>query len=290
MTQLVAAVAAFCLVAGLLLVVDGARRVERGAPLARRGSSLASRWDRLGPRRRVLVLGALAAGLVAFVLTGWVVALIAVPALVIGAPALLADPGNRDIEILQALDRWVRLLGATLPTGKSVTDAMRSTSGQAPPLIADRVRLMVARMDDRWSQPDALMALADDLDCPEADAVIAALILSSQRGGTGAAATLAELSASIQNRLRALREIEAERAKPRVVVRQVTLISLVCFVAGLVLSPQFFQPYRSGVGQMVLVGLLASYVLALAALQRMTLPRRRERVLRRTSAPVVGHA
>ena len=42
-------------------------------------------------------------------------------ALALGLPYLLTMPRPRDVELLEALDRWVRALSATLATGTSVT-------------------------------------------------------------------------------------------------------------------------------------------------------------------------
>lgn len=296
MTPVLVGIAAFCVVAGILLLVVGLRKVPREPSTARSTSlwtTVDNWWRRCSRTQRIHIGVTFAAAAVIFVLTGWPVALVLVPLLGLGLPALLADPPNRDVQILEALDRWVRSLAASLPTGKSVTDAIRATSGQAPELIRSPVQVMVARLDSRWTPREALLALADDLDSPDADAVIAALVLSARRGGVGAAATLAELADSIQARLRALREIEAERAKPRVVVRQVTLISVVAVGLGVLLQPHFFAPYRSPIGQVVLSCLVLAYGGSLAIMRRITRPRRRERILRQGAVPskdVVIHA
>ena len=50
-------------------------------------------------------------------------------------------PRPRDVALLEALDRWVRSLAATLATGRSVTDALRVSRRTAPPLLADEVDL-----------------------------------------------------------------------------------------------------------------------------------------------------
>ncbi len=283
MTELVAGASAALLVAGLLLLLAGAVKVERRDDLAGPSSLDRSRrwWSRLSPRTRLHWALSLVAGLVVWVLTGWVVALAVAPVLLLGLPALLSEPPNRDLELLESLDRWVRGLSGSLPTGKSIPDAIRATASSAPAPIAQDVQLLVARMDDRWTTDGALRAFADRLDSPEADAIVAALILCTRRGGTGAAATLHELAASMHDRLRALREIQAERAKPRVVVRQVTVISVLMLVGAMVLSPNYFAPYATPLGQVLFGCLLAMFVLPMVALRRMTLPRRRERILRR---------
>jgi len=92
--------------------------------------------------------------------------------------------------------------------------------------------------------------------------------------------TLAALADSIQERLKVMREIEAERAKPRYVVRQVTLITVVVLGAALVFGRDFFRPYGTPTGQAVLIALVALYAGSLLQLKRMTIPRHRARILR----------
>lgn len=288
MNELVAGVSATFGVAGLLLLVGGLRRTERPERVGGASSLDRARrsWGRMSRGARLHWAGSFAAGFVVFALTGWVVALVIVPVLALGLPALLGEPVNREVQLLEALDRWVRNLSGSLPTGKSVPDAIRATVGQAPDVIAREVRLLVARLDDRWVPEAALRAFADDLDNAESDAIVAALVLCTSRGGVGAAATLHELADSIHDRLRALREIEAERAKPRVVVRQVTAISLLVLGLLMVFNRGYFAPYSGPLGQVLLGCLLTCFVLPLVVLRRMTQPRRRERILRRaTSAP-----
>ena len=108
----------------------------------------------------------------------------------------------------------------------------------------------------------------------------AALALAAERGGTGATATLHALADSIQDRLKAQREIETERAKPRIVVRQVTVVTVLALAAALLFGREFFAPYSTPTGQIILVSLLALYVASLLMLRRMTMPRRRDRILR----------
>ncbi|WP_342372455.1 type II secretion system F family protein [Propioniciclava soli] len=176
------------------------------------------------PRRTLVLTGvSTVAAVLVTVWTGWPLMLVVVPLAVVGLPHLLSAPRNVEIELLGALDRWVRGMTATMATGKSITDALRLSARQAPPELSDSMVLLVRRLDDRWTPSDALRALADELDSADADTVIASLILAVQRGGSGAIVTLAALADSVQERLRALREVEAERAKPRAVVRHRTI-------------------------------------------------------------------
>lgn len=278
------------LLAGLVgvLVLGGALMIGYGlvTPQADRPAGETGRLSARARRLRAWVLRqrwragvAAAAGVLTYALTGWPVLLVVVPLAVVGLPWLLEAPRQDDIVVLEALDRWVRTLAATIPTGRSITDAIRVSRRQAPALLAPHLERMLRRIDQRWHVRDALRAMADDLASPDADAVLASLMLAAERGGTGATATLHALADSIQDRLKALREIEAERAKPRVVVRQVTLISLVVLGLALLLVRDFFRPYSTPTGQLILAVLLAAYVGALVMLRRLTTPQPRERIL-----------
>lgn len=235
---------------------------------------------RINPRTAAWLAVGLMLGVVVALWTGWPLMLVVVPVAVIGLPHLLSAPRQAEIELLGALDRWVRGMTAALATGRSITDVLRLSARQPPAELADPLVLLVRRLDDRWTPDDALAALADDLDNADADAVVASLILAVRRGGSGAIVTLAALADSIQDRLRALREIESERAKPRAVVRQVTIITLVVLGGAMLFGRGFFAPYGTPLGQLLLAVLLVVYVGSLAMLRRMTLPRRRGRILR----------
>jgi len=280
MTTAVAGVAAALVLAGLGVVVLGALPLQRGG--RGRSGRLLGYWLNLPVGQKRLVIAGLVAGVVVLAVTRWVPAVVIVPLVVVAGPRLLGDPKNRDIIVLEALDRWVRALTASLLTGRSVPDAIRSTRRQAPEAIGDAVTLAALRLDQRWTLPDALAGFADDVNHADADAVAAALVVAGQRG-TGAAGTLEALADALQDRLAAAREIDNERAKPRIVVRQVTAIIAVVLVLALVASPAYFAPYRSGVGPWIAVGLALVYVASLARLQAASRPRARARL--RQDAP-----
>jgi Flp pilus assembly protein TadB len=218
-------------------------------------------------------------GCIAATLSGWLILVVVLPILAIGLPYLLVLPKAHDVELLEALDRWVRSLAATLATGKSITDAIRISRRTAPPLIADEISLLVTRLNNRWETRDALMRFANALDSADADAVVAALILASSRGANGASVTLNALADSIQAQLKGRRAIEVERSKPYVVVRQVTVISLSTLVLVFLLSPDFFAPYRTPLGQALLSLLLIMYVGSLLLMRRKAHQPDRPRIL-----------
>lgn len=239
--------------------------------------------DKAGRRRLSYFALSLVVGAVAAVWSGWALLMVIVPLVAVAIPALLSAPPNREVELLQAVDRWLRSLASLLATGRSIGDAIRVSARQAPAGLELSLRRLVARLDDRWTIEQALFEMAEELDSPDTDAVLAALALAAQRGGTGARATLEALADNLQDRLRALREISTERAKPRFVVRQVTLITVVVLGLALLFGGSFFEPFGTPLGQVLLAGLVSAYLGSLLFLRRMTLPRSRQRILRRTT-------
>jgi tight adherence protein B len=286
MNAVVVVLAGLLVSGGLVGVVAGLRRLPpRARPV--RDRTLGGAWARVtrrppgraGRRRDLLVLGSLLAGFALAALSGWVAAVIVVPGLVLALPYLLRAPQQRDVALLEAMDRWVRTLASTLSTGRSVTDAIRVSRRTAPAAIAEEVEVLVLRLNSRWETRTALQRFADALDSPDTDAVVAALMLAAGRGAAGAAATLNALAESIQAQLRARRVIEVERSKPYVVVRQVTVITLATLGGMFLLRPEFFAGYRSPVGQVVLAVLVSIYLGSLLLMRRKARQPHRPRIL-----------
>lgn len=283
----VAAVAGMLLVGGALALVLGLQRTWVRQPSTTARVSVATRWARLtrrppgaaGRRRDLLMGGSVAVGLGLAVVTGWTLLLVLVPLAALGLPVLLRLPVQRDVALMEALDRWLRSLAATLATGRSITDAIRASLRTAPAGIRDELAALIARLNNRWDTTEALRRFADELDSADADAVIAALILAANRGSVGASVTLLALADSLQDQLRARRAIETERAKPYVVVRQVAVITSLTLVAVVVFNPSFFSAYRTPLGEAILVALLAMYAGSLILMRRKARQQPRSRIL-----------
>ncbi|HEY6688527.1 MAG TPA: type II secretion system F family protein [Propionibacteriaceae bacterium] len=285
MTSILAITAGLLIIGGLLGIFYGLRRQIR--PASQRTVSIQQWWARVtrrppgsrGRQRDLILLLSMIIGCLIAMLTGWLILIVVLPLLALGLPYLLILPKPREIQLLEALDRWVRSLAATLGTGKSITDAIRISRRTAPPLLADEVNFLVTRLNNRWETRDALMRFADAIDSPDADGVVAALILASSRGANGASVTLQALADSIQAQLKGRRVIEVERSKPYVVVRQVTVISLSTLVLVFLLSPDFFAPYRTPLGQTLLSALLIIYLASLFLMRRKAHQPDRPRIL-----------
>lgn len=291
MMPVLAALAGLLLVGGLFALCSGLSRTwpERQASTSA-ARPMREAWGRLtrrpggrtGRRRDLVLVGSVLVGFVVASATGWVIALPLVPVLVFGLPYLLVLPRARDVELLEALDRWVRSLASVLSTGKSITDAIRASRRTAPESLAEELGVLVSRLNNRWETRDALTRFADDLDSPDADAVVAALILAAQRGSNGASVTLHALADSLQAQLKGRRVVETERSKPYVVVRQVTIITAGTLAIAFVLGRDFFSPYATPLGQVILSVLITLYLASLLLMRRQARQPPRERIL-------VGH-
>lgn len=278
MITLVPALGGALLVAGVLSLVAGLRPTETPETVRVRSGTL-TRLRSMPKRTRMLLFGGLAAGVVAWLVTGWVLALIAAPVAAVGLPMLLAaSPAATRIERLESMEEWTRSLSGVLTVGVGLEQALVATLRSTPEPIAPEVNRLVARLRARWVTEDALRAFADELNDATGDLVAANLILGARRRGAGLASVLEGLAESVAADVRARRQVEADRAKPRATARWVTLISAGVLVV-LAVSGSYVEPYRSPIGQVILVGLLSAYVATLIWMRHMALGRPMPRFL-----------
>jgi hypothetical protein len=112
-----------------------------------------------------------------------------------------------------------------------------------------------------------LRAFAEDLNDPTGDMIAANLLLGAHRRGDGLATILEGLAESVALDIRSRRQIEADAAKPRATARWVTIITTVVLGA-LFFTGSYVAPYKSGLGQFILLGLLGAYGATLVWMKR----------------------
>lgn len=274
MIVLVPAVAGALVIGGLLALIVGLRP----SPVIERPSR-PRKVRNLSKQSRILLLAGLSAGTVAFLVTGWALALVVVPVASVGLPTLLSSSSAAArIERLEAMEEWTRSLSGVLTVGVGLEQALVATLRSTPAAIAPEVTRLVARLRARWVTEDALRAFADELDDATGDLVAANLILGARRRGAGLASVLEGLAESVAADVRSRRQVEADRAKPRATARWVTLISLGVLVI-LAVSGTYVEPYQSPLGQVILVALLTAYVATLVWMKRMAIGRAMPRFL-----------
>lgn len=275
MIVLVPAVGGALIVSGLLALIVAVHP----APVIDRPSRPPRNVPSFSKQARVLVRSGLVTGVVAFVVTGWVLALVVVPVAFVGLPALLSSSSAvTRIQRLEAMEEWTRSLSGVLTVGVGLEQALVATLRSTPAPIAPEVTRLVARLRARWVIEDALRAFADELDDATGDLVAANLILGARRRGAGLASVLEGLAESVAADVRSRRQVEADRAKPRATARWVTLISLSVLVF-LAVSGTYVEPYQSPLGQVILVALLTAYVATLVWMKRMAIGRAMPRFL-----------
>ena len=268
MTPLVPAVGGALIVAGLIGIAAGLRPIP--ADVAPRPRRRREARIPMSPRTRTLLLVGLAAGVVVALLSGWLLALVVVPTAVAGLPVLLsASDSEAKIARLEAMEEWTRGLSGVLISGVGLEQALIATVGSTPDSIKPEVSRLVSRLRARWSTEDALRVFADELDDATGDLVAANLILGARRRGPGLAAVLESLAESVAADVRARRQIEADRAKPRAIARWVTIIT-VGVLGVLAFTGSYVAPYKTPVGQVILAMLLAAYVGVLVWMKRMS--------------------
>ena len=263
MLEFAAALAAVLVILGVILLVQGLRGTPEQPARYTSNDGLRERLDAIPKRTKQLALIGVAVGLIAALFTGWVIAIVAVPAAVIGLPLLLSS-GDAEARIvrLEAMEEWARSLAGVLTVGVGLEQAIIATLRSTPKAIETEVNLLAARLRARWPTQDAIRAFADDLDDATGDLLAANLLLGAQRRGAGLAAVLDSVATTVAEDVRNRRAVEADRAKPRATARWVTIITVVVLV-GLFLSGSYVEPYKTPLGQLILAVLLAAYVGAL---------------------------
>jgi len=257
-------------VAGLIGAVLALRPQPVREPVVRRPSALARRLAGASSRTRLVLAVSVGSGLLIALLTGWVVAVVILPAAALGLPYLLAAPPTATtIRRLEAMEEWTRNLAGVLSSGVGLEQAVTATLRSTPDAIKPEVTMLVARLRARWDTEQALRAFADDLDDVTGDLIVANLILAAQRRNRSLANALQGVAESATEDVTSRRKVEAGRAKPRGSARLVTMFSTGVLV-WLAFTGDYVAPYGTPLGQVLLVVLLAAYAGGLLWMRKMT--------------------
>jgi tight adherence protein B len=223
-----------------------------------------------------------AAGVLMLLITGWPVAGIAAAAGVVFIPTVLGG-GKASAELIatsEALSDWTRRLADLIASGAagSTRDALRRSLSSVPEPIATAVTALVSRMGPQGTE-SALRQFARDVDDPAADKIAMVLILRERNGGPGLAEVLTALATDLDERSRMVREVEAERAKPRSNMRTIVVVTLLLVTAMMLFARTFLSGYDSTFGQLMLAIVVALFGTALRWMRSLSEPVRPPRVL-----------
>lgn len=240
---------------GVVLLVEALRPRERTHHEVRRGGpSAAARFG-----RRWLV--ALAAGLAVLVITRWPVAAAAGVLLVLAWPALFGGARAERLAMarIEGLASWTESLRDTIAGAVGLEQAIPATVHAASPAIQPQLRMLVDRLRVRVPLPTALQRLADDLDDPSGDLIVAALILNSRLRGPGLRQVLTSLSEAARAELDMRQRVAAGRSSTRRSAQIVSIFSVVAILGLTVANPAYVAPYATPTGQVVLAGVCALF-------------------------------
>jgi Flp pilus assembly protein TadB len=228
------------------------------------------RWHLDGTRSRQVGAG-VAAGLIVLVVTRWVAVSVAVGVLVAGYDRLFGGTRRARLAIarLEALAGWTESLRDMIATGLALPEALPASVAAAAPVIRPQLTMLSDRLAAREPVGDALRALADGLDDPGADLVIAALILNTRAQGRALQNVLGSLSRSARAELAVRRSIDAERRSTRRAVQFVVGVTVVTALGLAVGNPTYVAPYRGVTGQLVLAVVVGIFAVGFAWLARL---------------------
>ena len=285
--RLIAGLGGALVVAGVALGLFAALGT---VPTARPRSSSARWWKRfwsgdgLRPAerqlRRVLLVAAVLAGAVAWLVTGMPIAGVLIAVAVPGTHWLFTVGNNekRAITRIEAVGEWARRLKDISSTGVGLQQAIVSSTATSPLAISAEVGSLAARLQAGWNGRIALLMFADEIADPVCDQVVAALILHLSDRGEHLGDVLSSIASAASAEVATRREVEAKRTQPRFAVRFLTGLTLLVLVYGAT-RPDYMRPYRSSTGQLVMAALGAIFIALLAWVRSMSLPPRTPRFL-----------
>jgi tight adherence protein B len=254
-------------VVGVVAAVRGVRLFPQRAVRSRAGGSAV----RFAP----LHLAALAAGVAVLLLTGWPVGAIAAVAAALFLPKVLG--GGRTAQRLvarsEALADWTRRLADLISSGAagSTRDALRRSLTSVPAPIAGEVTRLVHRIGPQGTER-ALRQFAREVDDPAAEKIAGVLILRERNGGPGLADVLTGLALDLDERCRMVRDVEAERAKPRANMRTIVIATCALIVGMILFARTFLSGYSTPLGQAMLLIPVAVFAIALHWMRRLADP------------------
>lgn len=261
--------------AGLWLLVSGLSRRPR-----RPSRSAATVLHRLGGHRAPLRLGAaLGAAAMVAVLTQWPVAGLLAGLAVWAAPGMLAgaQASTRAQAKLEAVAAWTESLRGTLQAAAGLEQAIIATAGTAPEAIRGEVSALADAIRSGVRLPAALRAFAADLDHPDADRVVAALLLAATGHARNLAEQLEALAAAAREQAAARLRVHTEWSTTRTSVRVIIAIAVLMACGMIAFNREFLEPYDTPGGQVILAvvgGMFAAGFVWLARMSRIEDPPR----------------
>jgi tight adherence protein B len=265
-TTLVAALLGLGTGLGLLLVIRGWQGMD--PPRKLRFPCRVSRCR--ADQRLVRLITAVAVGVVAGVLTGWVAGA-ALAALACWAlpPALGRDPHHaRQVAPIEAIATWTEMLRDTLAAAAGLEQAILATAPLAPAAIRPQISDLATRLSRGQRLAPSLRVLAGQLADPTADLVIASLVLAAEHQARRLGELLGCLAVAAREQAAVRMRVQAGRARTRTSVRVIVGTTLGFATAMVLLDRPYLAAYDSLTGQAMLLVIGALFAVGFAWLDR----------------------
>lgn len=265
MTTALAAFLGLGVGAGLLLICAGWRPDHDDlAPRLRARVPVAD--------QRTLLRLAAAAGVAVLTtaVTGWLVGAVLAGLAAWSLPRLLGRNREHEQRVarIEAIAGWTEMLRDTLAAAAGLEQAIVVTAPIAPAPIRAEITALAARVEAGHRLAPALGQLAEDLDDPSSDLVVAALSQAAQRQASRLGDLLSTLARAARAQAGMRLRVEANRARTRTSIRVIVTTTL-GFAAGLVvLNRDYLAAYDDAVGQLVLLTIGVLFALGFAWLSR----------------------
>jgi Flp pilus assembly protein TadB len=226
------------------------------------------------------VAAAVVAGLVALLLTGWIVAALAGGYGGFLAARMLTRPRTSakvEQERIGALASWCEQLRDLLSAEHGIVGTIAATTRTCPEAIRPEIERLATGLSLQ-SPNRAIRQFAAELDDPSADLVASVLSLAMSRSSR-TSELLSELAATIRDRAAMRLRVEAERAGQRSEGRFIVAFSAVAIGGVLIFGreSEFLDAYDDASGQFVLALVIACFAIGgwwMAKLTRFERPAR----------------
>ncbi len=231
-----------------------------------------SPWPGWRPQRGLLrgAAGALA-GVVAWVVTGWVAMAVTAAAVGWWLPTAWAVRGRaqRELAVVEAIATWAEQLRDTLSAAAGLEHAVAATARLAHGPLDGPLRRLAERLQHAPLNV-AVLAFAEEVRHPSADFVAAAIITATEHEARDVGALLGHLAASARDEARLRRRVWVGRARTRSAGRLIAGVTVVVVVGLQVLNPGYLAAYGDPTGQVVLAGIIATFGTAFALMERLS--------------------
>jgi len=224
------------------------------------------------PALRDLAIPA-AIGLLAFVLTRWVVvgffAVLAAATL----PKILKKtaPGAGSARA-EAVASWTELIRDSLAASAGIAQAIVVTVPSAPLPIQPQVSQLAFRLNSGVPMTTALRSFAAEVADPAAEFLVCSLLLAADSRAQKLVDVLTALAVAIREEVAMRLRVDASRAAARSSVRTIVAFSLAFATILMVIAHSYLQPFGTLTGQLVLAVVGACYAGGLALMAWLVRP------------------